>query len=139
MPARLQTPRWFFDENSIGVAHALQYVRGDITWPGGPGDLVPAGARDHEWLPLVGRAGLVALTRDKRIRSRPLERQALLDHGVRACFQTTGGQLTLFDQLRLWLRWWNEIEKLVAEHPGPWLASVTRAGVSIFDDGSTAP
>jgi hypothetical protein len=68
------------------------------------------------------------LTRDKRIRSRPLERRALLDHGVRACFQTTGGQLTLFEKLRLRLRWWNEIEKLVAEHPGPLLASVTRAG-----------
>jgi hypothetical protein len=56
-----------------------------------------------------------------------------LDHDVRACFQTTGGQLTLFDQPRLWLRWWNEIEKLVDEHPGPWLASVTRAGASVFD------
>jgi hypothetical protein len=36
-------------------------------------------------------------------------------------------------ELRLWLRWWNEIEKLVDEHPGPWLASVTRAGASIFE------
>lgn len=44
----------------------------------------------------------------------------------------------MFDQLRLWMRWWNEIEKLVAEHPGPWLASVTRVGASIFDDGTAA-
>ena len=136
MPAHLQTPRWFFDENSIGVAQALQHVRGDITWPGGPGGLVSDGAKVQDWLPVVGKAGLVVLTRDKRIRSRPLERQALLDHGVRACFQTTGGQLTLFEQLRLWLRWWNEIEKLVDEQPGPWLASVTRAGAAIFDNRS---
>jgi hypothetical protein len=133
VPARLQTFRWFFDENSIGVARALQYVRGDVTWPGGPGNLVAEGAKDQDWLPVVGRAGLVVLTRDKRIRTRPLERQALLDHGVRACFQTTGGQLTLFQQLQLWLRWWNEIEKLADEEPGPWLASVTRAGAAIFD------
>lgn len=137
MPARLQTPRWFFDENSIGVAQALQHVRGDITWPGGPGDLVDVGAKDQQWLPVVGREGLIVLTRDKRIRRRPLERQALLDHGVRACFQTTGGQLSLFEQLRVWLRWWIEIEKLVDEHPGPWLASVSRAGVTIFDSRGT--
>lgn len=133
MPARTQTPRWFFDENSIGVAQALQYVRGDVTWPGGPGNLVAEGARDQDWLPVVGRAGLVVLTRDKRIRTRPLERKALLENGVRTCFQTTGGQLTLFQQLQLWLRWWNEIEKLANDEPGPWLASVTRAGVTIFD------
>lgn len=97
MPTAAQAPRWFFDENSIGVARALQYVRGDVTWPGGPGGLVPEGAKDPQWLPVVGKAGLVVLTRDKRIRRRPLEREALLTSGVRACFQTTGGQLNLFE------------------------------------------
>lgn len=133
MPTSIRTPRWFFDENSIGVAKALQYVRGDVTWPGGPGGLVPEGAKDPQWLRVVGKAGLVVLTRDKRIRHRPLERQSLLANGVRACFQTTGGQLTLFEQLQLWLRYWSDIENLVEEEPGPWLASVTRAGVKIFE------
>lgn len=63
--------------------------------PDGP---VPAGAPDTAWLPIVGRAGLVVLTRDKRIRSRPIERQALLHHGVRACFLASGGRLDLFSQ-----------------------------------------
>ena len=83
-------------------------------------------------MPIIGQAGLVVLTRDKRIRSRPLERQALLDHGVRACFLTSGGTLDLFSQLRLWLRYWDDIESLVAEQPAPWLASVTRTGVRVF-------
>jgi len=137
--AAIQAPRWFFDENSIGVAKALQYVRGDVTWPGAPGGLVPEGARDSQWLPVVGKAGLVVLTRDKRIRRRPLERQALLASGVRACFQTAGGQLSLFEQLQLWLRHWSEIESLVEEEPGPWLASVTRVGVRIFEAGGRKP
>ncbi|MGE3796053.1 MAG: hypothetical protein AB7I38_19310 [Dehalococcoidia bacterium] len=94
-------------------------MRGDITWPGAPDGLVPAGASDTTWLPIVGCAGLVVLTRDKRIRSRPLERQALPGHGVRACFLTSGGSLDLFDQLRLWLRNWDDIEELVATNPGP--------------------
>lgn len=133
MPADPQAPRWFVDENSLGVAKALAYVRGDITWPGAPDGPVLAGAADTAWLPIVGQAGLVVLTRDKRIRSRPLERKALLDHGVRACFLTSGGSLALFDQLRLWLRYWDDIETLVIERPAPWLASVTRSGVHVFD------
>ncbi|MCY7343483.1 MAG: hypothetical protein LH603_17040 [Pseudonocardia sp.] len=134
MPAAPQAPRWFVDENSLGVAKALAYVRGDITWPGAPDGPVPVGAADTAWLPIVGQAGLVVLTRDKRIRSRPLERQTLLDHGVRACFLTSGGTLDLFSQLRLWLRYWDEIEALGAEQPAPWLASVTRNGARIFDN-----
>ena len=133
MPATQHVARWFVDENSLGVAKALAYVRGDITWPGAPDGPVPAGLADTAWLPIIGQAGLVVLTRDKRIRSRPLERQALLDHNVRACFLTSGGSLTLFEQLRLWLRYWDDIENLVADYQGAWLASVTRAGVRIFD------
>jgi hypothetical protein len=133
VPANHQPPRWFFDENSLGVAQALQYVRGDVTWPGGPGGLVGKGAADTVWLPAVGKAGLVVLTRDKKIRSRTIERQALLDHGVRACFLTSGAHLNLFGQLQLWLRFWDDIEQLVDEQPGPWLASVTKQGVKLFD------
>ena len=133
MPAPSRSPRWFVDENSVGVAKALAYVRGDVTWPGAPGGPVAAGAADTVWLPVVGRLGLVVLTRDKRIRHRPLERQALLDHGVRACFLTSGGSLDLFAQLRLWLRSWDEIEVLVKDRPAPWLASVNRTGVQVFD------
>ena len=66
-----------------------------------------------------------------------MEREALLDHNVRACFLTSGGNLDLFTQLRLWLRHWEDIETLVDTTPGPWLAaSVTRNGVRIFAAGS---
>lgn len=93
MPGTPQPLRWFLDENSLGVAKALAYVRGDVTWPGAPGGPVPVGAKDLEWLPVIGKAGLIVLTRDKRIRSRTVERRALLDHGVRACFLTSDGTL----------------------------------------------
>ena len=133
MPAPAQSPHWFMDENSLGPAKALQHVRGDITWPGAPGGPVPAGATDTEWLPIVGAARLVVLTRDKTIRPRRGARRALRDHGVRACFSTGGGNLNLFEQLRLWLRWWDQIEELVTSEEPPWLASVTSTGVRIFD------
>lgn len=117
---------------TASVALALQHVRGDVTWPGAPDGFVPGGASDTTWLPIVGSAGLIVLTRDKRIRTRPIEREALLDNGVRACFLTSGGNLDLFTQLRLWLRYWDDIEALVATQPSPRLASVTRTGVRIF-------
>jgi len=132
VPITARTPHWFLDENSLGVALALQHVRGDITWPGAADGLFPAGATDTTWLPVVGSSGLVVLTRDKRIRTRPIERETLLNHGVRACFLTSGGNLDLFTQLRLWLRYWDDIETLVDTKPGPWLASVTRIGVRVF-------
>lgn len=111
VPATTQRARWFVDENSLGVAKALAYVRGDITWPGAPDGPVLGRGRGHRLAP----------------------RAALLDAGVRACFLTSGGSLTLFDQLRLWLRYWDDIETLVVDHPAPWLASVTRTGVRIFE------
>lgn len=47
---------------------------------------VPAdeGIADEEWLTRAGQEGWVVLMKDERIRSRPAERQALVDHGVRA-------------------------------------------------------
>lgn len=84
-------------------------------------------------LPAIGEKGLVLLTRDKRIRLAPVERQALLVNNVRACFLTSGGNLSRFEQLRAWLRHWDAIERLVAEEPGPWLAAVTKTEVRLFD------
>jgi hypothetical protein len=80
---------------------------------------------------------LIVLTRDKRIRTRPVERDALLDHDVRACFLTSGGNLDLFTQLRLSLRHWDDIETPADTTGGPWLASVTKNNVRVFAGRST--
>jgi hypothetical protein len=48
-----------------------------------------------------------------------VEREALLDHDVRACFLTSGGNLDLFGQLRLWLLHWDAIEILVDTNQVP--------------------
>jgi hypothetical protein len=48
---------------------------------------------DVEWLRRCGEEGWVALTKDKRIRYRAAERDAVLAHGVRQ-FVITSGNLT---------------------------------------------
>lgn len=125
--------RFFVDENSLAVAKALACVRDDVTDPGAPGGLVAQGTKDPALLPVIGQYGLVLLTRDKNIRLAPAERRLLLERNVRACFLTSGGNLNRFEQLRLWLRHWDAIERLIAAVPAPWLASVTKNEVRLFD------
>ena len=48
---------------------------------------------DEEWLTRAGREGWIVLTKDKWIRKRPIERQALVAAGVRA-FVFTGGNMS---------------------------------------------
>jgi hypothetical protein len=53
----------------------------------------PRGTPDEEWLAACGERNWIVLTRDKHIRRRVLEREALQVHGVGA-FAFTGGQAT---------------------------------------------
>lgn len=50
------------------------------------------GTPDQEWLPVVGARGWVVLTKDSRLRFRPLEKEALIAAKVRV-FVFTGGNV----------------------------------------------
>jgi hypothetical protein len=45
---------------------------------------VPRGTQDLDWMPIVARMGWIALTRDRRIRSRPAELVVYREHGLRS-------------------------------------------------------
>ena len=71
-------PVYFTDENTLGLGKLLrQHGREDVRYPGHE-DLpeVPRGTDDQDWLAVVGALGLIVLTRDRRIRSRPAELRA---------------------------------------------------------------
>jgi hypothetical protein len=55
-------------------------------------DVFEQGTPDHEWLPIVGARRWVVLTKDSRLRFRPLEKEALIAANVRV-FVFTGGNL----------------------------------------------
>ena len=84
---------------------------------------------DDVWLPVVGKAGLLLITRDKRIRHRLVEKRALLAHSVKGLFLTQAGSMTMWEILRMVMRNWERIDEL-AEQPGPWARSLTRNGVN---------
>lgn len=87
----------FFVDRSLGRRTVPELLRADC-WDlatlaehyGIPADEVVA---DVDWLRLAGQHSWPVLMKDERIRYRPAERAALLEHGVRA-FCLTSGNLT---------------------------------------------
>lgn len=91
------------------------------------------GALDVDWLPDVGRNGWVLITKDKNIRKRPLELQALRESGVRAFVLTSGG-LNGEDQARVFKEALPAMLRLLRRTKPPFIARVTaESTVSLID------
>lgn len=126
MPAR-----FFVDENDLALGRALDAEHGDVIYPSHP-DLpeVQRGALDDEWLPVVGAKRLVVITRDKKIRYRPAEKRAWVEHGVRGFVLTGKKSQTTADSQAILDRHWPAINAIVDDEPdGPWMRSVTERNV----------
>jgi hypothetical protein len=123
--------RFFVDENDLALGRSLATARKDVLHPGHPRlPEVPLGTPDRKWLRTVGTRGLVVITRDKRIRSRPREAQIVLDAGIRGFVLTSAGKFNTWDTLTLVVRQWEKLERYLDDHPsGPWLAALNRQGV----------
>jgi len=85
-------PTFYVDESIFSHALVRELTAAGIIFDR-VGVTVPFGAADDVWLSHCGKQSFIALTRDQRIRYRPLEKQALIDHGM-ACFTFTQGQAT---------------------------------------------
>ncbi len=77
---------------------------------------------DVEWLELCGREGLPVLTKDRRLRYRPAEIEAIRRLDVRA-FVLTGGSLRAIEQAARFQRSRLRIEAACAA-PGPFVYAV---------------
>jgi hypothetical protein len=119
--------RFFVDENDLALGKALAGRHDDIVYPGHPAlPEVPRGSLDDEWLPMIGRKSLVVITRDQRIRYRPVEKRMWVDHGVRGFVLTGRRNQTTADSLALVERYWSRITALIVSRPaGPWMYAVT--------------
>ena len=116
-----------FIDRSIpkGVAQALKEVRDDVMWLE---DRFAHDAKDAVWLREAGVNGWLVITRDRKIRTRPGERRAIVENRV-GCFcltQTHG--LTRWDYLKLLAATLDEMERLFAETEPPFIYGVTRTG-----------
>lgn len=86
-----------------------------------------AGMPDVEWLPKVGASGWILLTKDKNIRRRQLEVDAILNSGVRA-FVVTAVGLHRNDLAKLILRVMPKIHR-ICQRDGPFIFNITASGV----------
>ena len=114
--------RLFVDENDLALGRALAGSHpGDVLFPGHV-DLpeVPRGTIDDDWLPVIGAQKLVVITRDKRIRYRPVEKQMWVVHSVRGSVLTGRKSQSTADSLRMVENRWLDLHALTATRPtGP--------------------
>ena len=95
-------------------------------------------ARDDDWLRKAGRRKWVVITKDKNIRKRSLEREAIMTAKVRA-FIFTGGDLSGVEMGEILVAAIPKMGRILDETKPPFVARVTGAGdVAVIDDESAA-
>jgi PIN like domain len=108
------------------VASALKMVRDDVRWLE---DEFSHDIRDPDWLREIGSREWVVVTRDKRIRSRPGERTALMRAGVGCFCLIQGKDPTRWEYLKLIVSTLDEMEQLFRDTERPFLFGIGRTGI----------
>lgn len=125
----------FFVDRSLGRVRVPRGLRDDgwsvTTLSEHYGEAAGQEVADVEWLGLAGRRSWPVLMKDERIRYRPAERAAVVAHGVRA-FYLTSGNLTSQQMIDLFVGHRAEIWSL-AVGAGPGLFALSSGGVRPID------
>lgn len=117
----------FLDENHCQNPHLRTALEDAAVLYESHHDHFPAGTPDPVWLPEVGRRGWCLLTTDKRIRRRPLEREAVREYGVRMFYFANNDMsgaamgITLAKAI-------SGMRALFSSQPAPFTASINKAG-----------
>lgn len=137
MAAVAELLRFFVDESALGLGKVLEIARRDVVYPGHRLLAeVPTGTLDPVWMPVVARRGLVVISRDRHIRTKPAELQAFRDHGLRAFWIAGKRDLSTWDALVRLVRRWDDIEEAIrVRGAGPWFYSVTEERVTEIEVG----
>jgi hypothetical protein len=90
-------------------------------------DHFPADTPDPVWLAEAGRNGWVVVTKDKRIRFRPIEKAAFRAAGVRV-FVFAQGSRRVPDLAKVFVDALPRIHRFIQNTNGPFIASVSMKG-----------
>jgi predicted nuclease of predicted toxin-antitoxin system len=112
-----------FIDRSIpkSVASALKAVRDDVAWLE---DMFRHDTRDTDWLRDAGKSGWLVISRDKRIRTRPGERAAILENRVGCFIVTVRQNPTRWGYLKLLCATLDEMQRLFEETARPFVFTV---------------
>jgi hypothetical protein len=126
MAADLTQLRFYADESALGVGRTLEAARRDVVHAGHK--LVPEcplGSLDTEWIPCVAARGLIVISRDRRIRTKPAELALLREHRLRVLWIAGKRDLSTWDTLVRLVRSWDHIEIEIARRgDGPWFLAI---------------
>jgi len=119
-------PTWFLDRGlgRYDVRQALEQAGETVEIHD---DRFPERTPDVDWLRLVSNNGWVALTKDPRIKDRPLERAAVKQGRVRV-FTFVSSQVSGPDMARAFVQALPRMKRLLDDHEGPFIAKVYRDG-----------
>jgi predicted nuclease of predicted toxin-antitoxin system len=115
-------PPTFFIDRCLGkrVARALRDAGISVEIHD---DHFPQKHKDVDWIPEVTDRGWVIMTKDKNIRRKREELEALRAAGARV-FALTSGNITAEDMVELLLEHREAMEKCVSSQPAPFVATV---------------
>jgi PIN like domain len=125
--------RFYVDESTtgLGLAMAAPEVTPHVGHPLIPE--CPRGALDTEWIPAVAARGLIVITRDKKLRTKPVEIRALWEHRLRAFCIGGKKDLTTWEWLARVVKHWARMEELIEQRgPGPWIYMLNEGTVDEF-------
>lgn len=132
--------RYHVDENLRGLGRILMQIRSDVAVtgvpvPGSDEPLVRLKTPDVDWIPTIGELGLLVITNDGSIRTRPVEAQLAVQYNLKVVhlFGKVGEE-GLWAQLQRLVGRWHRVEQLVADEvPGPWWLSLRPNGSRRMD------
>ena len=79
---------------------------------------------DVEWIPAIAARGWVAVTKDDRIRYRPLEKELVVESGARLLLLT--GKADLVVHAQNFIHGIASVERFIDRSPPPWFAKLRR-------------
>lgn len=120
-------PRAFYLDRNLGkhlIADALRQADHAVEIHD---DHLPIDAPDEAWIKLVGEKGWIALTKDKNIRYRYAELDAIKVYNARVVVirakNVTGADLAI-----LLVKYHQRIQNFAARHTAPFVAALDRSG-----------
>lgn len=116
----------FIDGNvPRGVADQLRNIGKDAK---AKIEIFPADTQDTVWLTACGVNGWLAITRDGHIRTRPGEKQAIVDHEVGCFILTYKNDVKRAEIIRIVLDNIEKMEEKFRTTPRPFIYTVTKDG-----------
>lgn len=120
----------FFVDRSLGKRHVVDALRKLGAMVEVHDDHFATDATDAMWIAEVSRRGWVVLTKDQRIRHRPLERAVVIASGAKL-FTLTAGNLSGAEMAAVFVRHFSRMSRLAKGEPPPFIALVSRSRVVI--------